>query len=110
MWQWFQEGEVQLVITDVVIPDENGLDLVPRIRKLRPDLRIIVMSAQSTLLTALRATERGAFEYLPKPFDLNELVSVVNRALSPPATSQARAAQAPEEGERLPPMAPSPAS
>ena len=44
------------------------------------------MSAQSTLLTAVRATERGAFEYLPKPFDLNELISVVNRALSAPAT------------------------
>ena len=81
LWQWVQEGEGQLVITDVVMPDENGLDLVPRIRKLRPDLRIIVMSAQSTLLTAVRATERGAFEYLPKPFDLNELISVVNRAL-----------------------------
>ncbi len=86
LWQWVQEGEGQLVITDVVMPDENGLDLVPRIRKLRPDLRIIVMSAQSTLLTAVRATERGAFEYLPKPFDLNELVSVVNRALSAPAS------------------------
>ena len=58
LWQWVQEGEGQLVITDVVMPDENGLDLVPRIRKLRPDLRIIVMSAQSTLLTAVRATER----------------------------------------------------
>ena len=56
LWQWVQEGEGQLVITDVVMPDENGLDLVPRIRKLRPDLRIIVMSAQSTLLTAVRAT------------------------------------------------------
>ena len=109
LWQWVQEGEGQLVITDVVMPDENGLDLVPRIRKLRPDLRIIVMSAQSTLLTAVRATERGAFEYLPKPFDLNELVSVVNRALSAPATSQARAAQAPEEGERLPLIGRSPA-
>mgnify|MGYP001132470752 CR=1 FL=1 len=41
LWQWVQEGEGQLVITDVVMPDENGLDLVPRIRKLRPDLRII---------------------------------------------------------------------
>src|SRR6202521_2495119 len=99
LWRWVEDGEGQLVITDVVMPDENGLDLVPRIRKLRPDLRIIVMSAQSTLLTAVRATERGAFEYLPKPFDLNELVSVVNRALSAPATSSARAAQMPEEGE-----------
>jgi two-component system nitrogen regulation response regulator GlnG len=49
------------------------------------------MSAQSTLLTAVRATERGAFEYLPKPFDLNELVSVVNRALSAPASDAAHA-------------------
>ena len=108
LWQWVQEGEGQLVITDVVMPDENGLDLVPRIRKLRPDLRIIVMSAQSTLLTAVRATERGAFEYLPKPFDLNELVSVVNRALSAPAASVSRAAP-PEEGERLPLIGRSPA-
>src|SRR5215213_149852 len=102
LWQWVQEGEGQLVITDVVMPDENGLDLVPRIRKLRPDLRIIVMSAQSTLLTAVRATERGAFEYLPKPFDLNELISVVNRALSAPAASMPRGAHPPEESERLP--------
>ena len=104
LWQWVQEGEGQLVITDVVMPDENGLDLVPRIRKLRPDLRIIVMSAQSTLLTAVRATERGAFEYLPKPFDLNELISVVNRALSAPATPMQRSVQVPDEGERLPLM------
>ena len=109
LWQWVQEGEGQLVITDVVMPDENGLDLVPRIRKLRPDLRIIVMSAQSTLLTAVRATERGAFEYLPKPFDLNELISVVNRALSAPATSMQRNANPQEDGERLPLIGRSPA-
>jgi two-component system, NtrC family, nitrogen regulation response regulator GlnG len=72
------------VITDVIMPDENGLDLIPRIKKIRPDLRIIVMSAQNTLLTAVKATERGAFEYLPKPFDLRELVSVVERALTAP--------------------------
>jgi two-component system, NtrC family, nitrogen regulation response regulator GlnG len=66
----------------VIMPDENGLDLIPRIKKIRPDLRIIVMSAQNTLLTAVKATERGAFEYLPKPFDLRELVSVVERALT----------------------------
>src|SRR5687768_517648 len=82
LWQWVQEGEGQLVITDVVMPDENGLDLVPRIRKLRPDLPVIVMSAQNTLLTAVRATERGAFEYLPKPFDIGNLVAAVQRSLS----------------------------
>src|SRR5438876_7059457 len=109
LWRWVADGEGDLVITDVIMPDENGLDLIPRIKKLRPDLRIIVMSAQSTLLTAVRATERGAFEYLPKPFDLNELVSIVNRALSAPAASMPRGAQPPEEGERLPLIGRSPA-
>jgi two-component system, NtrC family, nitrogen regulation response regulator GlnG len=82
LWRWVADGDGDLVITDVVMPDENGLDLIPRIKKIRPELRIIVMSAQNTLMTAVKATERGAFEYLPKPFDLRELVSVVQRALS----------------------------
>ena len=84
LWRWVADGEGDLVITDVIMPDENGLDLIPRIKKLRPELRVIVMSAQNTLLTAVKATERGAFEYLPKPFDLRELISVVERALSAP--------------------------
>ncbi len=87
LWRWITEGEGDLVITDVIMPDENGLDLIPRIKKLRPELRIIVMSAQNTLLTAVKATERGAFEYLPKPFDLRELISVVERALSAPVST-----------------------
>jgi two-component system, NtrC family, nitrogen regulation response regulator GlnG len=84
LWRWVADGEGDLVITDVVMPDENGLDLIPRIKKIRPELRIIVMSAQNTLMTAVKATERGAFEYLPKPFDLRELVGVVERALTAP--------------------------
>src|SRR5712675_1145479 len=89
LWRWVADGEGDLVITDVIMPDENGLDLIPRIKKVRPELRIIVMSAQSTLLTAVKATERGAFEYLPKPFDLRELISVVERALSAPQLAPA---------------------
>jgi two-component system nitrogen regulation response regulator GlnG len=84
IWRWIDEGIGDLVITDVVMPDESGLDLIPRIQRRRPGLRIIVMSAQNTLITALKASERGAFEYLPKPFDLNHLVEVVQRALSAP--------------------------
>src|SRR4051812_29018960 len=84
LWRWVSQGEGDLVITDVVMPDENAFDLLPRIKKLRPDLPIIVMSAQNTFMTAIKASERGAYEYLPKPFDLKELVAVVGRALSRP--------------------------
>jgi two-component system, NtrC family, nitrogen regulation response regulator GlnG len=81
LWRLVEEGEGDLVVTDVVMPDENGLDLVPRIKQRRPDLRVIVMSAQNTLLTAVKATERGAFDYLPKPFDLKVLIETVQKAL-----------------------------
>src|SRR3954463_13298885 len=84
LWRWISAGEGNLVITDVVLPDESGFDLIPRIKRMRPDLPILVMSAQNTLLTAITAAERGAFEYLPKPFDLKELTSVVGRALVSP--------------------------
>ena len=90
LWRWVSQGEGEVVITDVVMPDENAFDLIPRIKKLRPDLPIIVMSAQNTLMTALTAAEKGAYEYLPKPFDLNELVAVVGRALAEPGRKAAR--------------------
>jgi two-component system nitrogen regulation response regulator GlnG len=85
LWRWVADGQGHLVITDVIMPDENGLDLVARIRQFRPELRVIVMSAQNTLMTAVKATERGAFEYLPKPFDLEDLIQIVERALAEPA-------------------------
>jgi two-component system nitrogen regulation response regulator GlnG len=91
LWDWVQAGHGDLVITDVVMPDQNGLELIPNIKKARPSLRIIVMSAQNTLLTAVKATERGAFEYLPKPFDLREVVNIVERALSAPQVSPSTA-------------------
>src|SRR5215218_1851619 len=109
LWRWVTEGEGDLVITDVIMPDENGLDLLPRIKRVRPDLRVIVMSAQSTLLTAVKATERGAFEYLPKPFDLRELVSVVERALSAPSSAPAADQSEDETDEQLPLIGRSPA-
>ena len=101
LWKWVSEGLGDLVITDVVMPDENGLDLVPRILKIRPNLRIIVMSAQTTILTAVKAAERGAFEYLPKPFDIKELVSVVQRGLESSKPSK-QAKTHPDDDEELP--------
>ncbi len=109
LWKWVSDGQGDLVITDVVMPDENGLDLIPRIRKLRPELRIIVMSAHSTLLTAVKANERGAFEYLPKPFDLRELIGVVRRALTVPHNGATAAPAGTETDEQLPLIGRSPA-
>jgi two-component system nitrogen regulation response regulator GlnG len=113
LWKWVVEGEGDLIITDVVLPDGNGLDLIPRIRALRPGLRIIAMSARNTLLTAVRAAEQGAFEYLPKPFDLDELTAIVERALHAPTPADSR--EHPDSGadqdseEQLPLIGRSPA-
>src|SRR5205814_6650820 len=88
LWRWVVQGEGNLVITDVILPDENAFDLLPRIKRLRPELPVVVMSAQNNILTAITATERGAYEYLPKPFDLKELTAIVQRALAAPARKQ----------------------
>ncbi len=100
LWRWVSQGEGDIVITDVMMPDENAFDLLPRIKKLRPELPIIVMSAQNTFMTAIKASERGAYEYLPKPFDLKELVAVVGRALSRPRATLSSAN--PVENEDIP--------
>src|SRR6202022_3778237 len=84
LWRWVSQGEGDLVITDVVMPDESAFDLLPRIKKMRPNLPVIVMRAQNTFMTAIKPSGGGAYESLPKPVDLKELVGTVGRALSEP--------------------------
>jgi two-component system, NtrC family, nitrogen regulation response regulator GlnG len=81
LWRWVAEGEGDAVVTDVVLPDESGFDLLPRLKKARPLLPVLVMSAKNTMMTAITAAERGAYEYLPKPFDLNDLIRLTGRAI-----------------------------
>lgn len=80
--KWVREGRGDLVITDVMMPDGNGIESIPAIRQARPDLPVIVISAQNTIVTAIRATEADAFDYLPKPFDLPDLMARARLALS----------------------------
>ncbi|WCM28863.1 nitrogen regulation protein NR(I) [Sphingomonas sp. QA11] len=75
-------GLPDVLITDVVLPDGNGLDRVERLTAEHPGLPVIVFSARNTLTTAVRATEVGAYDYLPKPFDLDVLARAVHGALA----------------------------
>jgi two-component system nitrogen regulation response regulator GlnG len=81
LMRWVEEGKGDLVISDVIMPDGNGLDALPRISKMRPGLPVIVISAQNTIMTAIQAAEAEAFDYLPKPFDLPDLIKRSAKAL-----------------------------
>ena len=102
MWNWVSRGEGDILITDVAMPDGNAFEVMPKIKKLRPDLPMIVMSAQNTFMTAIRASEVGAYEYLPKPFDITEVLSVVARALADAKKPSSADRRAEEPGETMP--------
>ncbi|WP_317054548.1 MULTISPECIES: response regulator [Roseovarius] len=81
LMRWVDEGKGDAVITDVMMPDGNGLEMLPKIAQDRPGLPVIVISAQNTIMTAIQAEEAAAFDYLPKPFDLPDLMKRTARAL-----------------------------
>src|SRR6056300_768510 len=76
LMRWVAEGK-----GDAVMPDGNGLEMLPKIAQDRPGLPVIVISAQNTIMTAIQAAEAKAFDYLPKPFDLPDLMKRVGKAL-----------------------------
>jgi two-component system, NtrC family, nitrogen regulation response regulator GlnG len=103
LFKWVKDGDGDLVLTDVMMPDGSVFDVLPRMRMERPKLPIIVMSAQNTLLTAMSAAEQGAYDYLPKPFDLDVMTGLVRRALNTkPDFGAAVQAKRAEKEERLP--------
>ena len=69
-----------LILTDIKMPGKSGIDLLDEVKELRPEIPIIIMTAHSDLKSAVESYEHGAWEYLPKPFDIEEAVSMVQRA------------------------------
>lgn len=102
LMRWVEEGKGDLVISDVIMPDGNGLDALPRIAKLRPGLPVIVISAQNTIMTAIQAAEAEAFDYLPKPFDLPDLMKRSAKALDQKRRSARVVVPPREPGDDLP--------
>ena len=98
LMRWVAEGKGDVVITDVVMPDGNGLEMLPKIAEDRPGLPVIVISAQNTIMTAIKAAEAEAYDYLPKPFDLPDLMKRTARALE--SRRQHRSAPAEVSQER----------
>ncbi|SEN83985.1 two-component system, NtrC family, nitrogen regulation response regulator GlnG [Pseudorhodobacter antarcticus] len=103
LMRWVEEGKGDLVISDVIMPDGNGLQALPQIAKLRPGLPVIIISAQNNIMTAIQAAEAAAFDYLPKPFDLPDLMKRSARALEMKRrVSQSAPMPAREVGDDLP--------
>lgn len=96
LMRWVEEGKGDLVISDVVMPDGNGLEQLPKIAETRPGLPVIVISAQNTIMTAIQAAEADAYDYLPKPFDLPDLMRRSSRALE---LKRRKPARRPDEAE-----------
>ena len=90
LMRWVGDGLVDVLISDVMMPDGNGLYMLPKISQDRPGLPVIVISAQNTIMTAIQAAEAEAYDYLPKPFDLPDLMKRTAKALEAKAHSPVR--------------------
>lgn len=86
------------MVTDVMLTDGDGIETIGTVRAAAPDMPIIILSAQNTLDTAVRATDTGAFEYFPKPFDIDELARTVRQAVGQSSARRTSDADAPEAG------------
>ena len=91
-------GAFQALVTDVMLTDGDGIETIGQVRSAAPDMPIIILSAQNTLDTAVRASDTGAFEYFPKPFDIDELARTVRQAVGNASAKGAGDTAEPEQG------------
>ena len=75
------DGRFSALVTDVVLPDGDGIETLGHVQRRHAHMPVVILSAQNTLDTAVRATDTGAFEYFPKPFDIDELARTVRQAV-----------------------------
>ncbi|MGV6838895.1 MAG: response regulator [Planktomarina sp.] len=102
LMRWVEEGKGDLVISDVMMPDGNGIEALPKIVEQRPGLPVIIISAQNNIMTAIQATEADAYDYLPKPFDLPDLMKKSARALELKRRTSAGEPQTAQDTDELP--------
>ncbi|RDC59975.1 Sporulation initiation phosphotransferase [Alteripontixanthobacter maritimus] len=106
------EASYSAMLTDIMLEDGDGLANLADVQKQNPELPVIVLSAQNTLDTAVRASDLGAFEYFPKPFDLDELTRAVEqavqsaRAMDVGGQDESHSARVDEGGEQIDPSLP----
>ena len=100
--RWVRNGEGDIVVTDVYLTDTPIFELLPSFKLVRPELPVIVMSGQNTILTAASAAQHGAYDYLPKPFDIDQLTDLVGRALSDAKPAAAKKSTNETGGNGLP--------
>ena len=78
-----EEESPGAILTDIKMPGTSGLALLDQVKEIRPDIPVIIMTAHSDLESAVESYEHGAWEYLPKPFDIDEAIQIVKRAITP---------------------------
>ncbi|MCG9754517.1 nitrogen regulation protein NR(I) [Shewanella insulae] len=96
LWQALEQTQPQVIISDIRMPGTDGLTLLDRLQLHYPHIPVIIMTAHSDLDSAVSAYQAGAFEYLPKPFDIDEAIGLVERALSHAKEQSPKASSQPE--------------
>ncbi len=99
--QILQSNKFAVVITDLKMPDVDGMELLIRIAERHPEIPVIMITAHGTIATAVEALKKGAFDYITKPFDLDDLKNIVSKAIKTRVLKESELSLAPSEIERI---------